>query len=130
MFKIIDNKNKKLCCAYRCGNERAKKDRFCHKHRKRYLKETKPASYFYNLLKGNAKRRGKDFGLTLAEFELFCEQTNYLVLKGKTAKSASIDRIDHTRGYYLDNIQMLSLSDNSKKQHTDKNINPDDDCPF
>ena len=97
MFKIIDNKNKKLCCAYRCGN---------------------------------AKRRGKDFRLTLAEFELFCEQTNYLVLKGKTAKSASIDRIDHTRGYFIDNIQVLSLSDNSKKQHTDKSVNQDDDCPF
>ena len=129
MFKIIDNKNKKLCCAYRCGNERAKKDRFCHKHRKRFQKENNPIAYCFNLLKCNAKRRGKDFSLTLEQFTQFCAETNYIELKGKTGKSASIDRIDHLKGYHIDNIQILSLSDNSKKQHTDKN-NQDEDCPF
>lgn len=120
MFKIIENKDKKLCCAYRCANKRAEKDRFCPKHRKRYKKEHNPVSYYYDLLKCNAKRRGKKFTLTLPEFKYFCDQTDYLKLKGKKASSASIDRIDPARGYEAGNIQILSLAENTRKMHEDR----------
>jgi hypothetical protein len=132
MFKIIENKHPKICCAYRCKNNKVNTDRFCSKHRKRWQKETNPESYFFNLLKSNAKRRQKDFQLTLEEFKQFCLETNYLELKGKTAKSASIDRIRSHEGYHINNIQVLSLSNNSKKMHDDKKNNqPDEeDCPF
>lgn len=125
MFLIIKNKNKELCCAYKCSNKQSKKDRFCSKHSKRYQKEVNPINYAYNTLKCNAKRRGKSFELTLDQFKEFCQQTDYINLKGKTASSLSIDRIKQSEGYHYNNIQPLTLSENSKKG-TSKN----EDLPF
>ena len=124
MFVIIPNK--KLCCAYRCSNLKSKKDRFCPKHRKRYDKEFNTVSYVFNILRSNAKRRGKSFELTLQEFTQFCEETDYINKRGKTGKSASIDRIDSSKGYHINNIRILSLSENSRKGNKD----PDEDLPF
>ena len=126
MFVIIKNKSSHICSAYRCGNPKASKKRFCHKHHARFQKETNPSGYFYSLLKQNANRRGKEFDLSLDEFKQFCLDTNYMELKGKSAKSASIDRIDHTKGYSIGNIQVLSLRDNSAKRWEDEK----EDCPF
>lgn len=122
MFTIIKNKDPKLCCAYRCKNKKQTRDRFCGKHRKRYKKEMNPEAYYFDLLRSNAQRRGKEFKLTLEEFRQFCKETNYLKLKGKSAKSASIDRIDHTKGYEYNNIQVLTLAANTAKHRKD--------CPF
>lgn len=122
-MKIIKNKGKKgLCVAYRCERPPHIKDRFCSKHSKRYQKEKNFLAYTFSSLKQNAKRRGKPFDLTLQEFKIFCKNTNYLGLKGRKSESASIDRIDSTKGYSLKNIQVLTLSQNSTKG--------DRDCPF
>ncbi|MGL4567323.1 MAG: hypothetical protein ACRCU6_02200 [Fusobacteriaceae bacterium] len=128
MFVIIPNK--KLCCAYRCKSEKSKKDRFCSKHRKRYTKEIDPAQYYYWNLKSNAKRRKKDFNLTLEEFRIFCNKTGYLDKRGKTKNSYSIDRINPKKGYSLDNIQMLKLGENVSKYHREDKNNLKDDLPF
>lgn len=124
---IIDKKKDKgLCVAYRCMHKHSARDRFCHKHRKRFQKDNNPLVYCYGYLKQNAKRRGKAFDLTLEEFKKFCDETDYLELKGKLGKSASIDRIDNTKGYSYDNIRVLSLSDNTKKRNEEDYA----DCPF
>lgn len=81
--------------------------------------------YTYNILHQNAKRRGKEFKLTLEEFKTFCDETNYIELKGETKKSDSIDRIDPRKGYEIGNIQVLSLQANSSKGR-----NLPDDVPF
>jgi len=125
MFRIIEGKGGGLCKAYRCTSAKCGTDKFCSKHRKRVLRETNPTSYFYNLLKSNARRRKKEFTLTLEQFADFCQRTDYLALKGKKGKSASIDRIRPNEGYHAGNIQVLTLSENSKKLHQDKK-----DCPF
>ena len=65
MFQIITNKKPHLCQAYRCSEKKAPKKRFCHKHHARFQKETNPIGYTYNALHQNAKRRGKEFKLTL-----------------------------------------------------------------
>ena len=124
MFVIIPNK--KGCCADRCGKPKGEKDRFCPKHRKRYDKENNPISYVFNILKSNARRRGKSFELTIQEFTSFCIETGYIEKRGKTGKSASIDRIDSSKGYHIENIRVISLSENSRKGNKD----PDEDCPF
>ena len=113
---IIDKKKSKgLCVAYRCGRKPHTKDRFCPKHSKRYQKEENPIEYTFAALKQNAKRRGKDFSLTIDQFKQFCRETDYIELKGKLGSSASIDRVKPDKGYSLDNIQILSLSQNSSK---------------
>ena len=72
-------------------------------------------AYFYTKLKANAKQRGKEFTLTKEEFEAFCNETKYLELKGKSADSYTIDRIDASKGYSIDNIQILTLRANGLK---------------
>jgi hypothetical protein len=76
----------------------------------------------------NAKRRRKDFTLTINQFETFCKQTGYDEHKGKTANSLSIDRVNNDRGYHFDNIRAITLSENSIKN--DSSLIIDDYCPF
>ena len=73
-------------------------------------------------LKNNAKRRGKEFLLTLEQFTDFatCYQINYG--KKRTKDTWTIDRIDPDRGYSIDNIQPLTLSANSEKRWTDVRV--------
>lgn len=80
--------------------------------------------YTYNLLKSNANIRKVDFDLPFSDFKKWCDETNYMAEKGKMATSASIDRKNPLIGYTYTNLQKLSLSDNSKKMHTDNA------CPF
>jgi len=77
--------------------------------------ETNPLGYTYSLLKQNAKRRRKRFVLTIEQFKAFCDEHNYLALKGKTATSLSIDCIINEIGYEHGNLQVLTLSANSRK---------------
>jgi len=119
MFKIVKRKASKLCKAYRCANESAKGQSLCHKHHKRRQKELNPIGYFFNLLKQNAKRRGKEFKLALWEFRQFCSETNYLEVKGRSGRAKTIDRIDPNKGYEIGNIQLLSNRANAAKRWAD-----------
>jgi hypothetical protein len=116
-------KKKHLCSFKYCRKKRQKRDPLCPKHRHRYNKENNPVSYTYNLLKSNAKRRGKVFELTLEQFKDFCNSTGYIAGKGKQATSLSIDRVDVTKGYTIDNLQILTLRENSVKRQ-------EEDYPF
>lgn len=69
----------------------------------------------YNNLKCNARRRGKDFDLSFEEFSKFALMCDYLKGKGRKSTSYSIDRIDNEKGYTLDNIQVTTLGENSRK---------------
>lgn len=125
-MRLAEKKNPDQCPVFRCTKMKADKKRFCHRHHAQNQKETNLLGHTYSCLKQNAKRRGKEFNLTIEEFSAFCSETNYLELKGKTKNSASIDRIDPNKGYEVGNLQVLSIQANSAKQWTDKN----DDCPF
>lgn len=127
MFKIIPSKKEKgLCVAYGCKSTHTQKDRFCSKHRHRQQKWKDPVKYCFNRKKNNARTRGVQWNLSLEEFREFCEEHKYLEKTGRTASSASIDRIDPSIGYTKENLQILSLSDNTKKMHIDNQ----QDCPF
>jgi hypothetical protein len=115
----IANKGAK-CSAFRCMTDKAAKDHLCSKHRARAYKLKNPEAYTFNVLRSNAKRRGVAFDLTLPEFTLFCMNTNYIEGKGKKGGSMSIDRIDPSVGYTVENIQILTLADNASKMHTDR----------
>jgi len=71
-------------------------------------------------LRGNAKRRGLEFALTLDDFRAFSDATGYLVGRGTSKFSLSIDRIDARLGYRLDNIRVLTLSENSTKGNQER----------
>ena len=87
----------------------------CNRCRNEYTKARDPQRHAYYRLKSNAKRRGKPFDLTLADFREFCEGTDYIKGKGRTARCYHVDRIDETKGYTRDNLQCITNSDNRAK---------------
>lgn len=105
----------KKCSTPRCRNNRAKDRKCCNTCNSRKWRKKHPLRYCYNALKQNSKRRNKEFTLSFEEFTKFCYETKYLAKKGQTKDSYTIDRKDSTKGYTFDNIQVLTLSENSRK---------------
>ena len=78
-------------------------------------RKNNPIKYAYQTLKDNAKRRGKEFDLTLEYFTEFCYKYQYIQNKGITKNSYTIDRISEEKGYVKNNIQIKTNSNNIKK---------------
>ena len=88
----------------------------CSSCKTRKWRESNPVRYCYQSLKDNSKRRGIEFSLTFEEFSEFCIETDYLIGKGKTKDSFSIDRRDPNEGYVRSNIRILTLGENASKR--------------
>jgi len=58
----------------------------------------------------------------MSQFRVFCEKTGYILNKGKTAESLTVDRIDAALGYSATNIQALTQTDNGRKSHVDRKL--------
>lgn len=97
----------------------------CCKHYWEDFKQRDPVKYTYHYVKNNAKRRGKEWGLSIEDFRKFCEEHKYIKKKGKQRWSMSIDRIDNNRGYFIDNIRPLFLGFNAAKGTLTV-----EECPF
>lgn len=106
---------KRVCSTKYCRNVPPKHRKKCHKCCSKLYREKNPMKYTYNNLKQNAKKRGKEFSLTFEEFKEFCIETSYMSGKGRSATSFHIDRIDETKGYHKDNIQILTNKENVRK---------------
>lgn len=98
-----------------CSNNAQKNRLICSTCLSRQTKETNPFLYFFNALRNNAKRRGIPFLLSLSEFKNFAVETDYIKKKGTSQKSLTIDRLNDQIGYHIDNIQVLTNSQNAKK---------------
>ncbi len=117
---MVLSQNKKeagrFCCAYGCNNK--PNDRLaglCFKHYERRRRKNDPIGTRFQQFRTNAKNRKKDFTITRAEFQAFCEKTGYLIVKGRRGKNATIDRRCNVHGYHIWNIQLMTLSRNSSK---------------
>lgn len=122
------------CCAYSCKSPAVVKKRgLCHKHYAIHRRIVDPIYDRYVNFKGNAKRRCKDFTITLAEFRDFCNRTGYIIKKGMRGRNCTIDRSDNCYGYHIWNIGIKSNEANIRKYHdVDKHLptNHEDYCPF
>ncbi|MBA9076096.1 hypothetical protein [Rufibacter quisquiliarum] len=58
----------------------------------------------------------------MEEFTKFCYETDVLHGRGRTATSYHIDRIDDTKGYTLDNIQVLTNAENIGKENRRRKV--------
>lgn len=115
---------KKLKCSTKfCRNTKAPGRTLCYKCRTRKARKNNLLYYTFKAFRDNAKRRGKQFDITLVQFIQFCKDTGYMEHKGKTGTSYSIDRIRQNEGYNINNIQILTLAQNTSK-HMRQN------CPF
>lgn len=115
-------KRRNVCVVSQCSKRSGKGYVICFKHKREKQKLENPFRYWYDVLRQNARYRKVEFTLTIEEFRKFCAKTNYLELKGKNAGSYSIDRKDNKKGYSYGNIQILTLSQNSRKRWIDMKI--------
>jgi hypothetical protein len=106
------------CRTKNCRGQITKSGRshYCSKCRSRRWRDKFPLHYSFKNLRVRAIQRGKEFTLTREQYVEFAVKTDYGRLKGKTSLSLSLDRIDDTRGYTKDNIQAITLRENSRKQ--------------
>ena len=106
------------CVVKFCRRNHKKESKYCRHHL--YLREIEvnPEKVAYNNLKGNAKRRGKEFSLTFDEFLYFLKlNPDHMIKKGKGLKSLQIDRINNNEGYKLSNIRSITMKENLRKYH-------------
>lgn len=102
------------CSVNRC-TKKVKTNGKCAKHYLREWRAQNKMKYAYQTSKDNAKRRGKEFELTLEQFEYFAVTSKYIIGKGRTRESLHMDRIRENEGYTVDNIQALKNHLNVKK---------------
>lgn len=74
----------------------------------------------YNNLRNNARRRGIFFAVSLDYFQEFCEQTNYLELRGIGGNDMTIDRDKPELGYIDGNLVMMTRAANAAKRYDDE----------
>lgn len=103
------------CTTKYCTRKARKGRKICVTCKSRKYRQANPVRAAYNALKSNAKRRGKTFTLTFDQFAQFCRETEYIAGKGRRATSFTIDRRDNDEGYTLENIRVLTLSENAAK---------------
>ena len=75
-----------------------------------------PIKASYLNAKSNAKKRDIAFELTFEQYRRFVQEHNYMNSKGRSRDSLHIDRIDASKGYVISNLQVLTNSENVKKQ--------------
>lgn len=113
-MNLRKHRKKGYCQAKGCFREVTGR-KLCNTCRSRSAKLADPVKYAYKNLKFNARRRGILFTITLDQFREFCHRVQYIGFKGRKSESYTIDRIHNDLGYHIDNIQILTLSDNVKK---------------
>lgn len=88
---------------------------WCAKCKAKRWKAASPVGYFYHKLRTSANRRKILFLLTRQKFaELW--NGGLAANHGKTKFCLSVDRVRNSEGYHDDNVQLLTLSQNVRKQ--------------
>jgi hypothetical protein len=104
---------------------------FCDRCKRKRWRVNNPFHYMYSELKRSAKRRGIYFHLHRGEFIQFClENELYRDSLKFTAASLTVDRIDTELGYYIQNMQVITNSDNVAKRNTHFKNHTKIDEPF
>lgn len=111
---------KQKSCGCLKGNRKKGKDHCCYKGYKGIT------GSIWGRIRSSAKKRNLEFSITIKDgWELFEKQDHKCALTGLPIKigegrnrcSASIDRIDNTKGYIKDNIQWVHRNINMIKHH-------------
>lgn len=104
------------CLTRWCRGKRDSGAKHCSKCRKRKQKRDNPFQYYYNISKQNAKRRGHYWSLTLSQYkDLWLADPAKWISKINGDRLWSIDRIDVTKGYQFDNVQIIEVWRNVTK---------------
>lgn len=102
-------------CHVKYCHKRTKGRKLCSTHRSQKCRQADPVKAAFNALRNNAKRRDILFTITLDQFRDWCVKVSYIGHKGRAATSYTVDRIHNDIGYHIDNIKVLTKSENVKK---------------
>lgn len=109
-------KRRGLCAVYRCRRPRADRRVVCNTCKCRLFRLKRPDYYAWVCLEASARKRGIGFEITFEQFQEFCVRTDYLQTKGKHPDSSSINRKKHWLPYTIDNIEIMSIHDNTSRR--------------
>jgi hypothetical protein len=116
------SKSKHFCRVKFCTNPSPRsisgnsKDGFvCARCKRQRWRANNPEKSAYAALRDHARGRKVSFKLSFDEFVDFCKGNGYIKGKGTRIGALHIDRIDGTKGYSRDNIQIMLAEDNSRK---------------
>jgi len=79
-----------------------------------------PKRAAYCTLKDHAKARRIDVLLTYEEFCSVVDQTDYIERSGRRRHELQLDRIDATKPYSLENVRVVSCSENASKSNYER----------
>lgn len=102
-------------CETKFCRRAAAKGRFCHRCEHANRKANNPYAYWLGVNRRNARRRGKNWEISLEYWVQWCDETGYLALKGRYKNDLSIDCKINELGYVDGNLKPLTVSDNAKK---------------
>lgn len=113
-------KTRKLPCR-RCATKYCRRlactgRHVCHTCRCRAYTARHPDVVAFNNLKKSARRRGKEFTLTIDQFRQFAARYDYMNKRGRHATGYTVDRVRSWEGYHVDNLQVLTNSRNAAKE--------------
>lgn len=103
------------CTTVRCLGTPKKNRLECDKCRQRKCRVKNELRTTYIQKRRNAWKDSIEFSLTIEEWEDFCNETNYLNLRGPNGDDMTVGRINHFKGYSRDNIKIQTRIDNSKE---------------
>lgn len=72
-------------------------------------------AYYFNKLRYRARERGHSFSLTIDQFATLWNGKG--ILNGKTRHSLSFHRIINSQGYHFGNVELRTLSENSRMKY-------------
>jgi outer membrane phospholipase A len=117
--ELTDTQKKKLaagkCITPFCTKKKKQRGRICASCAIERYRKNHPIKYAYQVLKNNAKRRGKEFTLSFTYFEKLVKDNDYMNKKGTKSKSLQVDRVDELGGYSDINVQCITLRENRYK---------------
>lgn len=97
-----------------------KSHQLCGTHHKEKWRFENPLHAAFDNLRASARKRRIKFTLTLEQFQTLVEPTRYMDDKGRTRHCLHLDRVDVSRGYEFDNMQVLTCEENVAKGHAER----------
>lgn len=113
----------KTCNSKGCRRLARTGKKICTTCDKRIWRIKYPMKAAFQTLRQNTRRREKaqnkpkPFTITFEDFEEFCYETQYMAGKERSKHSYSVDCIIEELGYVKGNLQRLTVSQNSIKEH-------------
>lgn len=119
LLKSMVSKSRNKCRTPRCRNKVPQGRSICHTCDSRNKRARNPTRAVYEALRFNARRRGKEFSLTFEYFKEWAVQERLLKPDGTRYPNKTVDRKQQHLGYVEGNLQVLTLSENSRKRYVD-----------